>query len=327
MKKECKILSIIIPAYNSQDYLKRCINSIPLEVFNDIDIIVVNDGSKDNTLAVAKTLKKEHPKTIQIINKKNGGHGSTINEAIKIAKGKYIRVLDSDDWLNYDLVQEYIKKLKYANEDLILTNYSYNYIKENKKELVNVFEAYKKIKIISDILDKNISENDFVSFLSIHSCTIKTEKFKKILKGGLLEKTFYEDQEYIARIILATETVKVLDLDLYQYMIGRNEQSMAPIKLFQRRKDHEKVIRRLVSIYEECEDDKKREILSRRIREIFKTHYWIYFYHSGLTRAERYEFKELKAKLAQRLPDISKNITWQFKMRLLIGRLKNTMLK
>lgn len=327
MRKKCKTLSIIIPSYNSQEYLERCINSIPLDIVDDVDIIIVNDGSEDETITIAKKYKQKYPKIVQIIDKKNGGHGSAINEAIKVATGKYIRVLDSDDWFNISSTQAYFDILRNANEDLILTNYSYNYTREDVKELVDVFNEYKKTKKISDILKENISDHDFVSFISIHSCTVKTESLKKVWQNGLLENTFYEDQEFVAKIILATETVKVLDLDIYQYLVGRDGQSMSPTKLFQRRKDHEKVLGQLVDMYAKCRDNEKKEILAKRIREMFKTHYWIYFYHIGLTKNERFEFKKAKAKLAIKLPSISKNISWRFRLRLFIGRLKNTMLK
>lgn len=320
-----KALSIIIPSYNVEKYISHCLGTIE-KAIKDLEVIIVNDGSKDKTLKMAKNFQKNHKDNVRIIDKQNGGHGSTINAAMKLVSGKYLRILDSDDWLNEEDLEEYIKNLKESEEDLILTNYTYNYVSENKKETVDVYGKTKNLKNISEIKNLDISDHDFISLLAIHSCTIKTENLKKVWDDGLLEKTFYEDQEFIAKVILASKTIKPLNLDIYQYMIGRDEQSMSSKKLFQKRKDHEKVLKRLVELYEQCED-KKREIMSRRIREMFKTHYWIYFYHNGLTKSEKREFGTLQKELKKKIPDISKNISNQFRLRLFIGRLKNTMLK
>lgn len=319
------LLSIIIPSYNIENYLGRCLNSV-LSIKNQVEIIIVNDGSTDGTLNIAQKYKKKYP-NIKIINKKNGGHGSTVNAGLKIALGRYVRVLDSDDWLNEETIEKYIEELNNSNEDLILTNYSYNYVTENKKELVDVFGKIGKVKNLAEISKLNVSDHDFISFLAIHSCTVKTEKLKQVWGDGLLEKTFYEDQEFIAKVILATETVKCLNLDVYQYMIGRDEQSMSSEKLFKKRNDHERVLKKLIEIYVDYEDDNKKEILARRIREMFKTHYWIYFYHSGIKQSEKKEFRKLEKELKTKMSNIDKNITVKFKFRLAVGRLKNTMLK
>lgn len=321
-----KTLSIIIPAYNVEKYISHCLKNLTT-VIDDLDIIVVNDGSTDNTLKPVKDFQKKHKESVQIIDKQNGGHGSTINAAIKLAQGKYLRVLDSDDWLNEETIEKYLEELKSSNDDLILTNYSYNYVSENRKELVDVYNKIGKIKKLAEISKLDVSGHEFISLLAIHSCTIKTEKLKKIWGDGLLEKTFYEDQEFIAKVILAADSVKCLDMDVYQYMIGRDEQSVSSEKLFKKRKDHERVLSELVDIYGDCKDDDKKEILGRRIEEMFKTHYWIYFYHSGIKHSEKKEFKKIKKVLKAKMPNIDRNIAKSFKLRLMIGRLKNTMLK
>ena len=92
-----KILSIVVPTYNVEKYLERCIDSLVYDekVLNDLEILIVNDGSKDNSLQIAKKYEKQYPNTIKVIDKENGGHGSTINAGLKVATGKYFRVIDS----------------------------------------------------------------------------------------------------------------------------------------------------------------------------------------------------------------------------------------
>ena len=121
-----KTLTIIIPTYNVEKYLKRCIDSILYDttILKDIEVIIVNDGSIDNSLQIANKFEKEYPETVIVINKENGGHGSTINAGLKIASGKYFRVVDSDDWVNIDDFSKYVNDLKKLDEDIVLTNYS-----------------------------------------------------------------------------------------------------------------------------------------------------------------------------------------------------------
>lgn len=108
-----KILTITVPSYNAESYLLETIPTM-LSVSNPekLEIIIVNDGSKDNTLAVAQQLKENYPETIVIVDKENGGHGSTINSGIKIATGKYFKVVDADDWIESKNLSELIYYLE-----------------------------------------------------------------------------------------------------------------------------------------------------------------------------------------------------------------------
>ena len=139
----------------------------------------------------------------------------------------------------------------------------------------------------------------------------------------MLEKTFYEDQEFVSKVILATESVEVRALDVYQYFLARDGQSMSRDKLFKHRKDHEKVLLRLAEISQTCKNLNKQEILQKRVREMYKTHYWIYFYHPSLSKIEKTEFKEFKKQILKFDPRIAKNVKPGFKLRLWIGRKKS----
>jgi len=136
-----KLLTITIPTYNVENYLGRCLDSLTYDesILDDLDIIVVNDGSKDNSLKVAKEYEKKYS-CIRVIDKENGGHGSTINVGIKLAKGKYFRVIDSDDWVNIDEFKEYINTLKKLDQDIILTDFSREFI-YNSKQVISKYKA------------------------------------------------------------------------------------------------------------------------------------------------------------------------------------------
>ena len=97
--KKNPVLSIVIPAYNIETFLPKCLDSLVYaKNIGDCEIIVVNDGSKDNTLKIAKEYEKNFPSVVRVFDKENGGHGSAVNLGMKVAKGKYFKILDSDDW-------------------------------------------------------------------------------------------------------------------------------------------------------------------------------------------------------------------------------------
>ena len=125
-----KILTIVVPTYNVEKYLSRCLDSLLYDEKTNkkLEIIVVNDGSKDNSLKIANEYKEKYPDSVLVIDKENGGHGSTINAGLKIATGKYFRVIDSDDWVNIDEFPSYINDLEKLNSDIVLTNFSREYI-------------------------------------------------------------------------------------------------------------------------------------------------------------------------------------------------------
>ena len=106
-----KYLTFTIPCYNSEAYMERCIQSL-LPGGNDVEIIIVNDGSSDGTADIANYYEKEYPEIVRAVHKKNGGHGSGVNAGLELAEGLYFKVVDSDDWLAEDAYLELLNKIK-----------------------------------------------------------------------------------------------------------------------------------------------------------------------------------------------------------------------
>ena len=123
-----KLISFVIPCFNSESYMEHAINSI-LVAKDDIELIIVNDGSKDGTLKIARKYEKKYPKVVKVIDKENGGHGSGVNAGLASATGKYFKVVDSDDWVDEKSLKEVIKTLKKIDVDMLIVNYVYE--KEN----------------------------------------------------------------------------------------------------------------------------------------------------------------------------------------------------
>ena len=127
--KKMKLLSFAIPCYNSKDYMEHCIESI-LPGGDDVEIIIVDDGSKDETAAIADRYAAEYPDIVKAVHQENGGHGEAVNTGLKNATGKYFKVVDSDDWVDLESYKKILDKLREFEQenteiDMLLANYVY----------------------------------------------------------------------------------------------------------------------------------------------------------------------------------------------------------
>ena len=132
-----KVLSIIVPSYNSQDYLKHCVESL-LIGGSRVEILIVNDGSKDNTGKIAEDYQAQYPEIVRAIHQENGGHGEAVNTGIKHAKGEYVKVVDSDDWVDPDAYEKILDCLASFTEpiDLLISNYVYEKQGAKRKKVI-----------------------------------------------------------------------------------------------------------------------------------------------------------------------------------------------
>lgn len=308
-----KTLSIAVPTYNVEKYLNRCIDSLiyDVSILKDIEIIIVNDGSKDNSLNIAKEYEKKYPETIIVIDKENGGHGSTINEALKISTGKYFRVLDSDDWFNIDEFSTFVKKLKSQDEDIILTNYS--------RELIYSSEQIKFTypKEVEYNKTYNLKTFDFsklkLDYFFMATSTIKTNILKD-MNLNLDEKTFYVDMEYVVLPINKLNTMIYLDYDIYRYYIGRPDQSISLKGYINHRKDHEKVLKRLINYFNtEKLSPNKKEYVKKILILTLNSHYIIYCKTKEKNNIMKKEIKEFDSYLKKANEDLYNLVGEQYK--------------
>jgi len=241
-----KILTIAVAAYNMEKYLPRCIDSL-LASSNcqDIEVLIINDGSKDSTLSIALAYQKKYPDTVRVIDKENGGYGSAINVAIDLAQGKYFKTLDADDWFDSQVFDQYISKLRSLNVDLILTNYSRE-VESTNKSYLNCFNGieYEKTYDFSSfcIFDK-IGEPG----LPMHAITYRTEIL--LLNDFRLSECYYSDVDYSVYPLVSVKKLIFLDLVLYKYLVGREGQSISTEGLIKHLDDFIFVCKRLVKYY------------------------------------------------------------------------------
>ena len=271
-----KILTIAIPVYNTENYIKRCFDSILInDILDEIEVIAVNDGSKDNSLNILNKYKALYPNTLIVIDKENGGHGSTINKALEIATGKYFRVLDSDDWFNTKDFITLVNNLKNCNADVVLTNYTKEHIYNGLSENLCWMNLKENTVYDFDKIDINILNKEyFVMANSIYKTNILKQAELK-----LLEKTFYVDMQYNCIPIKHIKSFVYFNLDIYRYFIGRPDQSMNMNNFIKNRLNHEKVLKSLIEYYIsnfEQLSSNKNKYLTQILFYMMTTHYYIY---------------------------------------------------
>ena len=119
-----KVLTVTVPAYNVERYLNQTLESfIHEDIMKDIEVLIIDDGSKDRTALIGKQYEQRYPDTFRVISKENGGHGSTINRGIREANGDYFKVVDGDDWVNTSDFVKLVQELKSCTAEYVVTNY------------------------------------------------------------------------------------------------------------------------------------------------------------------------------------------------------------
>ena len=209
-----KILSIVIPTYNMEKYLRHCLDSLLIdEGLDDVEVLVINDGSKDSSLAIAQEYESKYPLTFRVIDKENGNYGSCINRGLKEATGKYIKVLDADDSFNTEAFHEYISVLKNIDVDLFLTDFLF--VDKSGKEIKSRKYDYIPANKILDF-EKLCSGGLDMIRIMMHAVTYKRENLIK-MNYKQTEGISYTDNEWIFTPMLKVRTVYHLNKLLYLY--------------------------------------------------------------------------------------------------------------
>lgn len=217
-----KILSIIIPVYNVEVYLEKCLSSVlSIQQNESIEVWAINDGSTDGSLKILKDFQKHYPSILRVIDKPNGGHGSAWNEGLRLAAGKYVKFLDSDDW--YTNLDELVTLLSKIDVDIVFNNLNIYYSLTGKTKLVKIpMEA-------NQIYDADSFRWDTISFGSdltnFHYC-VYSRKLLQPLYPLFMEKTSFDDGILFVAPLICCRTIYYGDFEVYNYLIGREGQSM-----------------------------------------------------------------------------------------------------
>lgn len=221
-----KLLSVAIPCYNSQDYMEHCVDTL-LVGGEDIEIIIVNDGSKDRTLEIANSLKEKYPTIIKVIDKPNGGHGSAVNAGIVNATGKYYKVVDSDDWVGEEAFKKILATLKSFEEknesvDLFISNFIYDKQGADHKKVMEYTKIFPQEKVFTW---DDSGHFPIGVYILMHAIIYRTEILRES-KLQLPEHTFYVDNIFAFNPFPYAKKIYYLNVDFYHYFIGRNDQSV-----------------------------------------------------------------------------------------------------
>lgn len=236
-----KVLSICMPSYNMEKYIHRSMKSLLIpEILDALEIIIVNDGSKDKTLEIANDYKAKYPQSVIVIDKPNGHYGSCVNAALKVATGKYFRVLDADDWFNSGSLVQFVRLLERINAEAVYTPYSIYYEKDGSL----VLQPISSQVVWNQELDLNNIQLDSC-YTHMHCLTYKLSLFKS-LNYQQTEGICYTDTEYVYQLLGSASDLYCANLDLYQYYIGRDDQSMSPQVLSRNFSHFFKVLTRLI---------------------------------------------------------------------------------
>ena len=215
-----KILSISIASYNIEKYIRETLNSLlHPNVLGKMEILIISDGSTDGTAEIGKEYEEKYPESIRVIEKQNGGWGSTVNEGIRRAAGKYFKLLDGDDQYVTENLPDFINYLETQDADLVMTPYcEFEDSTGRVKRTVSHGEFARNGALADDIPDDFLPE--------MHECCFKTEILKKN-NIRITEHCFYTDVEFVLKGLAVSDSFGYLDKPIYLYRVDSDGQSIS----------------------------------------------------------------------------------------------------
>ena len=221
-----KLLSVAIPCYNSEAYMSKCINSL-LIAGEEVEIIIVDDGSSDRTAEIADDYAEKYPTIVKVIHQENGGHGQAVNTGIKNATGLYFKVVDSDDWVNQDAYYEVLKTLYELTRgaetvDLLISNFVYEKQGATRKKVMQYRHCFPTNQIFGWDEVRHMKKGQY---LLMHSMIYRT-KLLHDCGMELPKHTFYVDNLFAFEPLPYVKNLYYLDVNFYRYFIGRDDQSV-----------------------------------------------------------------------------------------------------
>ena len=240
------LISIIIPMYNSENYIGKLLESLINQTYKNLEIIIVDDGSSDNSLKKALEYEKKD-KRIKIITQKNSGVSSARNVGLKNVKGEYFTFLDSDDYIEFDMYEKMMNTMVKVNTDVIRINYvketeNCDYISEG-----NLFDLKDKILNKTQIKDKLIPylfENKIEAYTPL--LLIKSDLLNKI-KPFIEDIHIMEDLLFYLDLLSNINTIYFLDIKSYHYILRSSSSSKRRDRLLLNLRDTIKVIKHVIS--------------------------------------------------------------------------------
>ncbi|QWT18271.1 glycosyltransferase family 2 protein [Collinsella sp. zg1085] len=325
-----KLLTIVVPAYNVAAYLERGLNTYcDTRLSKDLEIIVVNDGSTDETPAIAERFVERMPEVFRLISQENDGHGAAVMTGLAHANGRYFRVVDGDDWVNTEGLLELLETLRAVDTDLLI---------DCKRE-IDMVSGESRFFPRADTLPHNkvlpmasvLTDKRLIPQIMIHTLTCKTS-YLRAQQIELLRHTFYEDYEYVLKATSPARTIVLLDTEVYQYLVGNVNQSVSRASYVARWEDHTRVVNELLRYYERTvfhENHEKTGLnqaleayLVMRLCSLIRSHYNIALLFDDDRRRGRDRARAFRTRLKSEYPHLWKLTERRYLAALVLHRMR-----
>lgn len=298
-----KLLTVSVAAYNVEAYLDKCLTSFAdRRLAEGLEVLVVNDGSTDRTGEIAADYAAKYPEIFRVINKPNGGHGSTVNVGMREARGKYFRVVDGDDWVNRDNMVELLRRLSHIDTDLVV----------DKKRTVHLQTGVETPQPLPagtpfdrPVPFHHVCSERYVEFYNLHTVMVKTARLRE-WGVELREGIFYVDFEFILKATARAMDVTFLKLDVYRYLIGNAAQSVDHRNYVRRIAHHRRMTEEVLRFAAEGFSPARQAYVDRRVRHLINTHYNIALIYNDNRREGAAQGREFHAFLKKHYPRYAK---------------------
>lgn len=318
-----KLLTIVVPVYKVEQYINKCLDSCILyktdennnrvldeELMNILEVIIVNDGTPDNSAELSREYTKKFPNTFRQIDKENGGHGSAWNVGLNAATGKYLRFLDSDDWLTN--LDQLMRKLENCEADLVFTHHLTHYLDTNENVIDYSDGPFENEMCLSKLpISRFVQQHFYASFQRV---TCKTSLLKPFFPL-FTEKTRYDDSIMSILPLLMGKKYIVFDFVLYNYLIGRGEQTVSKDNLMRFCEQHNAEYGKMYDFAVCNPNEKMNDIVGALIFKAFSDTFSIAIQLPYARRKKCISFLKTKVPLQKR-DNLSKNIkryiNWHF---------------
>lgn len=270
-----KLLTVSVAAYHVEEYLAECLDSFAdPDLADSLEVLVINDGAGEGISAIARRYESDYPDIFRLIDKENGGHGSTVNRGIREAAGTYFKTVDGDDKVYPDGLRMLVEYLRTAEDDLVVTDFEHfdDVTGRTMQEMKIDFAGKEYLRQYS------FDEISGKVYVNMHAATFRTDILRHMGRQ-LDEHCFYVDAEYMLYPVPLVETVVFLETPVYRYRLGREEQSMDIHNMQRNQSHHEKVLAHLLDFYagkmQEL-SDAKRDYLAKGVAKIAVSQIKIY---------------------------------------------------
>lgn len=314
-----KVLSFVIPAYNSEAFLRSCIDSMLVPaVLPQLEILVVNDGSTDTTADIAREYCSAYPDTVRLLEQENRGHGGALNTGCAAARGNYLKVIDADDTVDTESLGEFVRLLAGESADVVLTPHrTWNISTGQWKDFAIPRESQGKALTLGEVLAQ---WQRFASAMTFHGITYRREFYQN--RGiQLPEHVFYEDFAYAAYPCCHADSVKALPVFVYHYRIGDKNQSVSEQNQLRQLHHVEKVLSEMLCHYAALTRQSSAAYAARKCHQLMLSYFTTCLLVCPDRKLGRKKAAALMAMVKEKAEDIYRMTRTKYRIFRLLNRL------